>query len=715
MSTLRQLLFAGAALSAALFPVSVIAQAAAEAAAPPPSTADATLPTVTVRGANETATSPVNGYRARRAVSATKTDTPLDETPQSITVVTRDQIVDQGASNLQDALNYAAGVRSDAYGLDSRSDGVRVRGAYPDEYLDGLRKANGYYTSTGRTEPYTLERIEVLRGPAAMLFGQGSTAGVVNMVSKRPLAERQNEIGVQVGNFGRRQLQADLTGPLSADGQWLYRLVAVGRESDTQVDQVADDRRLIAPSLTWAPNSATRLTLQALYQKDHTGSTSQFLPWTGTLLPSPAGMLSSSTYIGQPGDHYDTRRRTVGYLFEHRFDSGWTVRQNVRVARNDVEYVTAYGDSFSAPGDWAADPVNKRLITRYGAAQRTQVNTLNADQHLDGTLRTGAVEHQLLGGLDFARFKTTGAATATSVLSAIDAYNPVYGNEPLGDYVQSAPNTMRQTGVYLQDQMKIDRRWIVVAGLRHDRVSNNTEGSIEERASATSKRLGLMHRFDGGWSPYVSYSESFTPQSNIVVSTGTGSFSQSFAPLRGKQLEAGIKYEPEGRAVAFNAAVYDLREKNRITTPLPGVYQQLGSTKTRGVELEARGTLAGTLDLIGHYNYTDLDDQLEGLPRHTASLWAKQRFSLGSLGGLSAGAGVRWMSRFTDRSGGATGPEVPSVALLDALLAYDTASWRLALNVNNLTDRRYFGTCLSRGDCWFGARRTVVATATYRF
>src|SRR4051794_33635431 len=165
----------------------------------------------------ETATSPVIGYRAKNAVTATKTDTPLSETPQSVTVITRDQMVDQGANNLQDALNYAAGVRSDAYGVDSRTDSMRVRGAYPDIYLDGLRQAYGYYTSTTRTEPYTLERLEVLRGPSGMLFGAGTAAGVINMVSKRPLQEAQREVGVQFGSFGRKQVQADLTGPLNAD------------------------------------------------------------------------------------------------------------------------------------------------------------------------------------------------------------------------------------------------------------------------------------------------------------------------------------------------------------------------------------------------------------------------------------------------------------------------------------------------------------------
>src|SRR5690606_22482184 len=190
----------------------------------------------------ETATTPVSGYIAKRAATASKTDTPLLETPQAITVVTRDEIRDQGAQNLQDALNYAAGVRSDAYGLDSRADSFRIRGSEPTVYLDGLRQNYNWYTSTTRVEPYTLERIEVLRGPASMLYGQGSTAGVVNMVSKRPLAEAQREIGISYGTHNRKQIQADLTGPLTEDGSWLYRVVAVGRKADTQVDHVPDDR-----------------------------------------------------------------------------------------------------------------------------------------------------------------------------------------------------------------------------------------------------------------------------------------------------------------------------------------------------------------------------------------------------------------------------------------------------------------------------------------
>lgn len=660
----------------------------------------------------ETATTPVYGYRAKNAVTATKTDTPLSETPQSVTVVTRDQILDQGAKTVQDALTYAAGVRSDAYGLDSRTDSVRIRGADPAEYLDGLRKTNGYYTANARTDPYTLERIEVLRGPSAMLFGQGSTAGVVNLVSKRPLAETQREIGAELGSFGRKQIQTDLTGSLTADGDWSYRLIALQRKSDTQVDHVPDDRSLLAPSLTWRPSGATSVTLQALYQKDKSGSSAQFFPWTGTVLPSRNGQLSSSTFIGQPGDHYDTERKTLGYLLEHKFNDQWTLRQNLRVARNDVSYLSAYGDSFSLPGGWSADPVNQRLLGRYYYNEQRRVDAINADQHVEGRFATGAVRHQMLAGLDFARFKTrsaTGFDASVDLggsLPLIDAYQPMLTTS-VAPALTSAPlNTMRQTGLYLQDQMKLDS-WIIVAGLRHDRVNDRTEGAEARDDSATTKRLGVMYALPGGWSPYLSYSESFTPQSP----TATG---MRLKPLRGEQVEAGLKYEPVGSAMAFNAAVYDLKEKNRTLNPFPNVTTQLGKTRNRGVELEARGAVNSVIDVIANYTYTDLDEQLEGLPRQQASLWGRYRFAVGGEGGFSVGTGLRLLSDFRDTSSG-TGPRVPGVALVDLVLAYETTQWRYALNINNVTDKTYFSTCLSRGDCWFGAGRNVVASATYRF
>ncbi len=672
-------------------------------------TAGATLSEVRVDASaeKETATGPVVGYRARNAATATKTDTPLSETPQSVTVITRDQIVDQGATTFQGALLYAAGVRSDAYGLDSRADSVRVRGSSPDIYLDGLRQGYNYYTSTAAADPYTLERLEVLRGPSGMLFGAGTVAGVVNMVSKRPLQETQREVGVQIGTWNRKQLQADLTGPLTADGQWSYRLVAVARDADTQVDHVQDDRRLVAPSLMWRPNAATSLLLQAHWQQDRTGSVAQFLPWSGTLLPNPNGKLPTSRFIGDPGDYYNTDRQTLGYQFEHRFNDAWAVRQNLRYARNDNRGAYHYADFFRIPGGFGNDPVNQRVIGRMYGENTTRTRMATVDTNVLGRLNTGGLQHQLLLGVDWNRQTEDKTDSGDAYDLPIDAFSPVYTGRPAVSAVPVAGNQQRQTGLYVQDQMKWDR-WIFIAGLRHDRVTSAVDGTPDERSSDTTKRLGVMYQLAGGWTPYLSYAESFTPVSGTSPVSGA-----RFKPLEGEQIEAGLKYMPEGGATTFTASVYQLKEKNQlIADPVnPGNRLQAGETKNKGVELELKTRLSTVFDLIAHYNYTDVDKTLEGLPRNQAAVWGLYRFSLGGISGFSVGAGARYLSAFRD----GTGPRVPSSVVGDALFAYDSQHWRYALNINNVADKKYVSTCLARGDCWWAERRKAVLTATYRF
>jgi iron complex outermembrane receptor protein len=686
---------------------------AAHAQAPSPSTE--TLREIRVTPAAETATSPVPGYRARNATTGSKTDTPVTEIPQSITVIPREQMVDQGATNLQDALNYAAGVRSDAYGIDSRSDGFRVRGSYPDEYQDGLRRLLDWYTSNTRTDPFLLERIEVLRGPSSMLFGQGTTGGVVNMVSKRPQFERGGEIGLQLGSYGRKQLQLDLTGPLGTD--WAYRLVALGRVADTQVDHVPDDRMLLAPSLTWKPNAMTSFTLLASWQKDKSGSTSQFFPWDGALLPNPNGRIPSSRFIGEPGfDRYDSERTQLGWAFEHRFNDGLALRQNTRFSRNEVDYRSIYGDSFSLPGGFAGDPVGRRLLGRFAFAERTRADVVAADQHLQADFGTGALRHKLLAGFDVLRYgKDTASAFdapayAGGGIPLIDVYNPVYtgfAGAAGGPLAVNPGSATRQGGIYLQDQLRWGP-WIVVAGLRRDKATNSLEFAPDEKSSATTRRLGLMYQLPSGLTPYVSYAESFTPVA------GTNFFGARFQPLQGEQWEAGVKYEPADKRFYAGAAVYKLKERNQQTpdpaNPLNTL--QAGTTKNDGVELEFRGRVTPAFDLIAHYNYTNVDQALEQLPAHQAAVWGKYRFQVAGRPGFSVGAGVRHMSAFAD---GVGAPDVPAVTLVDLLLAYETANWRYALNVNNLFDKTYLATCLNRGDCWFGARRNVIASATYRF
>lgn len=696
----------GRQLACALTGVAALLQAAGALAQ--------TLPEVRIEATREreTATTPVNGYKARNAATATKTDTPLVETPQSVTVITRDQIVDQGATTVQDALNYAAGVRGNAYGLDSRSDGVRIRGDFPDEYQDGLRRMFDWYTSTTRIDPYTLERIEVLRGPSSMLFGQSTTGGVINSVSKRPQAERQGEVGIQLGSWNRKEIHADLTGPLTADGQWLYRLVALGRTADTQVDYVPDDRSLFAPTLTWRPDAATHLTLQALWQKDKSGSTSQFFPWEGVLLPNPNGRIPDSRFIGEPGfDKYDSERKSFGWLFEHRFNDQLAVRQNLRYSVNDVDYFSLYGDSFTLPGGWFEDPVNKRILGRFVQAEHSRSKMLATDQHAEIDFKTGALAHKLLAGLDYADYRKTISAfydypaAYGGTAPTIDVYNPVYTGYTPGPLTEQPDSKVRQTGIYLQDQIRWND-WIVVAGLRHDS-ADVSQGTAATDISATTSRLGVLYAAPGGWSPYLSYSESFTPLAPTTTLFG----SQMLKPRRGQQLEAGLKYEPANSPYAFNVAFYELHEKNVVIETAPGRREQAGKTQTNGIEAEFKGRVTKALDVIANYTYTNVDEQIEEVPANQVSVWGRYKFAIGGLPGFSAGAGARYTSSFAD----GVAPTVPSTTLLDLMFAWEDANWRYALNVNNATDKETVSTCLRRGDCWFGTRRNIMASATYRF
>ena len=213
------------------------------------------------------------------------------------------------------------------------------------------------------------------------------------------------------------------------------------------------------------------------------------------------------------------------------------------------------------------------------------------------------------------------------------------------------------------------------------------------------------------WAPYLSYTESFTPQA------GTDANGRLFKPLRGEQVEAGVKYQPMGSPTSFTASVFSLKEKNRTVSDStnPNYGRQVDSSKNKGLELELKTTLARDLDLIANYTYIEVDPKLTDTPRNQLSVWGKYRFAVGGITGFSAGAGVRYMSGFRDIESTGAGPRVPSVALLDLMLAYESDRWRYALNINNVTDKIYFSTCLARGDCWYGTRRNVVATATYKF
>lgn len=686
-----------------------------------PSTASTELPTVTVSASAtpETATGPVHGFVARRAVTATKTDTPVMEAPQSITVITRDRMELQGAQSVAQATGYTAGVVGGGFGNDNRGDSVKIRGTDSTQYLDGLLNAVGYYNNT-RPDPYALERMEILRGPSGMLYGQGAVGGILNLVSKRPQPEAAREIGVSFGNYNRKQIQADFTGPIDADGKWLYRFVALARDSDSSVDFVKDNRYFIAPSLTYRPNADTSFTLLANFQKDDTGTMIGFFPWRGTQIENPAGQIPQNFFVSEPGfDKYTAEQHAVGYQFEHRFNDTFTVRQNLRYSHSTVDYRSIYTAGFTgATHGWV--PGSDTLLRRTIYLNQPTLNQFAVDTQVQSKFRTGPVGHTLLSGVDYQNSESTGRTGVGGFAAPINVFNPVYGNYQAPTSTRDLnPAKQIQTGLYLQDQIEWNK-WLLMLGLRYDwsRASQDNTPSASIDDNELTKRFGLMYRSDIGLNPYVSYSESFQGQAGFNV------VGQAFKPLRGKQWEVGVKYQPPGRNMTFTAALFDMRENNRkVAGVVNGMASavQVGEARTRGAELEAIASV-GRLDLIATYTYLDAKviegtpaetgQRLASIPSNMASLWANYRFSLFDIPGFLAGAGMRYNGPSYDGTGN---NRVGGVTLYDAVLAYDRGPVRVALNMTNLFDKQYVSTCIARGDCFFGTRRTIVGSVTYRF
>jgi iron complex outermembrane receptor protein len=680
-----------------------------------PSNADASA----AGAGTETATGPVRGYVATRTGTGTKTDTPLRETPQSISVVTADRVTDQGATTVQEALRYVPGVFADAYGADSRGDYPRIRGQDPNIYLDGTRMVNTNNFNEWRPEPYTLERIEVLRGPSSVLYGDTSTAGLLNLISKRPQAEAANEIGVQYGSFNRKQVQLDSTGKLTKDGEWLYRFVGVFRDSNTQTDYVKDDRILLAPSLTWRPTNNTSWTVLGTYQKDTTGSSTAFLPHEGSLFAGPNGFIPVNRFAGEPGfDKYQTETGAISSLFEHSFSDGLKIRQNLRFAHVEGIYRSTWPDlNFVDPSDpnYPFLDSSRRTVARSIWSRETVKDSLTSDSNAELKMHTGPVAHKVLLGTDYREVRERAQSGFATDSTPFDLYAPVYSGVTAPAMSPEPDLRQRQLGLYAQDQLRLGP-WLAVLGLRHDYVTSDTQGSPVENYQATTGRAALMYELPFGVTPYVTYAQSFNPVfGSGVCAAGT------CAPQRGEMVELGFKYNPTpGNAI--NGAIFDTTERNRLANDPdnPMFSIQTGKVRIRGAELEVLARITPELDLIGAYTYLDArvesgdnsGKHVETVPDHQASLWAKYRLSLLGLSGVTLGGGVRYVGTSWD---GTDTLRTPDYTLFDAMVRYETGPWRFQVNASNLFDKRHVTTCLARGDCFLGIGRTVLGSATYKF
>ncbi|WP_282296551.1 TonB-dependent siderophore receptor [Stenotrophomonas sp. PS02289] len=656
---------------------------------------------------------------ADRASTATKTDTPLTQTPQAISVVSSELFTDRGARNLQETLRYSAGVTADAYGLDTRSDGSTVRGLDPVQYVDGLRRSYGF-SPLARTEVYGLERVEVLRGPSSVLYGAGATGGIINAMTKRPtFTDVGGEVGVQLGNFDRKQFQADVGGSLNDAGTVAGRVVGLVRNAGMQTDVIDDDRIYIAPSLSWRGDSST-FTLLTSYQHDKTASSQQFLPVVATLNAAP-GMprLDPGTFLGDKDfDKLDSRVYSVTALFEHSFSDTLSLRSSLRYLDGKTEFRELYPDAYSNPLDPFID-AEKRVVNRNAYGVRPDVRSFTSDNALQFDFATGPLQHQLLAGVDYSDYREE-ALQLDATPTPIDIYTPVSSGIVINGWNRLPDQRTTQLGVYVQDQIRWADRVSMVLGARRDHARSETEGLPSQTDNATTWRAGLIGEIGAGVSPYISYSESFLPV------TGQDIYGRAFQPMEGDQWEGGIKWQPAPNMLV-TASAYRITETNRQTNdpenPLNVV--QTGEIESKGVELEGQFSFDHDVTMTAAYSRNrakvtksnfemEVNQRLNDTPQELASLWLAKGFQIDDDSRLRVGLGGRYVGNSQSLGFGGF-IRTPSYTLVDALFEIQVVDWTMALNITNLADKKYYAPCRNFGDCFTGNPRTVTGTISYRF
>lgn len=681
--------------------------------------------------AQESAWGPAATIAAKHSATGTKTDTPIEKNPQSVSVVTQEEMALHNVTTVKSAFNYTPGVFPGNRGSSDVIDALSIRGfseTSTNQYLDGLKLQGDNYSEFA-IDPYFLERAELVRGPVSVLYGKSSPGGIVSLVSKRPTAETLREIQFQMGTDNLFSTGFDFGGALDDAGVYSYRLTGLARSQDAQQAMQKEKRYTIAPSFSWQPDAHTNFTLLTYFQNEPQTGYYGWLPRQGTVVPiidanGQQHKLSKDFDEGEASNKISRTTKMVGYTFSHDFNDIWTVRQNLRYADLRTDYRSIYGSGFN-------DITNS--INRGVALSEETLNQFAVDNQLQAKFGTGPVDHTLLMGVDYQRTRNDIDGNFGSA-SSLSALNPQYGDD---SYTLSYPynylNKQEQTGLYTQEQLEWDR-WVMTLGARYDYAMTSARDRGNDALSknhdqAFTWRGGLNYVFDNGVAPYFSYSESFIPTS------GTTKDGKPFDPSRAKQYEAGVKYVPKDRQIVITGAVYQLtKSKNLTANPdYPSFSIQSGEIRSRGVELEAKSAVTANINVTAAYTYTDAeythDTQLKGrmpvqVPKNMASLWTDYTFHESTLSGLTVGAGLRYVgdSKGLYSSGDHANQnfDVAGYTTVDALVKYDLGRLGLpgssvGVNVTNLFNRDYVASCYREYACYWGAERQVVGTATFRF
>lgn len=659
------------------------------------------------------------------AQAATKTETPFNETPQATSRVERDEWEQKGAETVQRALDYTPGAFTNQIGSSNRYDYIVLRGftdgSVSNTFLDSLKLMGdaGSFSSL-KIDPYMLESLEVVKGPASVLYGRASPGGLVSLTSKRPAFtdEVTGEVSAGYGNRDQYHAGFDVTGSLDESQRAAFRLTGITRGGETQFAPVEEKSYAIAPSVTWDITDRTTLNLNAYLSREPEGGYHAGMPYEGAVASRFGRHIDNDTFEGEPGhDVFERDQTLLGYELEHRFSDNLSARQKVRYLGSDVTNHQAYITGYAS---------DTKMYRGYLESEES-LETWTLDHQLEYHLDAGDVSHRLLFGADY-QHRQTDTEDAYGALTPIDVFDPQYGATPTNvtTYYEK-DRELEQIGTYFQDQANWGN-WHAMVGARHDwvEIDNAEELSGNENSredTQFSGRAGLLYAFDNGVSPFINYTTSFSPNS-LSKLDGT-----ILEPTEGEQVEAGLKFQPNGKADQYSLTAFHITQENVATKENPEAeYETIGEIQSQGIELEARIQLANDFSMHAGYAYTDAtfkdtQNSYEGnrvnqVPKQTATLWGFYDASDGPLRGLDAGLGVRhYTESYADRD---NTREVPSYTLLDGMIGYDFSEVGLEgvtakINVNNILDEDYVASCYSLSYCYFGAERSVKATVSYDF
>ncbi|MBE9201706.1 MULTISPECIES: TonB-dependent siderophore receptor [unclassified Nodularia (in: cyanobacteria)] len=634
-------------------------------------------------------------YVLLNASSATRTDTPIRDVPASIQVVPRQVIEDQQVTRLDEALRNVSGVTSDNFA-----------GIFPNFTIRGFRNApilrdgfRQYGSFQVLPEITNLESIEVLKGPASILYGDIDPGGLINAVSKKPLSEPFYAAEFQLGNRNFVRPRLDISGPLTPSGNLLYRLNTLYTKDDgfRGFDQ-ANERFFIAPTIAWKLGDRTDITTSLEYTNERRPMDFGLVAFGDGVVNVPRDRITN-----EPDDQSEQNLFNIGYNLEHRFNDNWKLRNTFRYIKQDFVSDFYFPVAFNE-----VTGILQRSFAKYDI----DIQTYSLQTNILGEFTTGTINHKILFGIDWNRQKDNFLAQfSVPPFFPLNIFDPVYGvssrpnNVPVvADYLTES----NRLGIYFQDQISLFDNLKLVAGLRYDNVEqtrkdnptdvNPLSSETTQNDDAFTPQIGIVYQTTPELGIYANYSQSFTPNSGATIS------GNPLKPQTGQGYEFGLKAELlEGRLFG-NLAYFDTTKQNVPTADpdFPNFLIATGEQRSRGIEVDVAGDILPGWNVIASYSYTNAEttkdnriaigNRLFNVPQHSAGLWTNYTIQSGNLQGLGLGIGFNYVG---DREGDLANTfRLGSYFLTNAAVFYRRNNYRFAINFKNLFDVEYFQSSL---------------------